>query len=278
MHKYQPKTPLASIGDRLFRALMACALGIGWFVWLWGLRMSALAAGIAMGGLLWLCTRQFCKMYTTKKENLMRQMIGGELAVTNLLMMPTAVALKTVALWIEKKVSFAFERIEKNYAIGKSHGSLTVLILCAQHPSLPINVQQLIDIAREINQKEQVKLLICSTAPFSSEASLWLENTALPIEVIRREELIELAGRYSPATDEQLSQLRRRKKIRRSCGEWLKIILAPSRARRYFWYGIGLTALALTTGQYYYPIPATVCLLLYAGCKLAHSSVFRTGI
>lgn len=278
MHKYQPKTPLASIGDRLLRALMACALGIGWFVWLWGVRMSALAAGIAMGGLLWLCTRQFCKMYTTKKENLMRQMIGGELAVTNLLMRPTAVALKTVALWIEKKASFAFERIEKNYAIGKSHGSLTVLMLCAQHPSLPINVQQLIDIAREINQKEQVKLLLCSTAPFSNEASLWLENTDLPIEVIRREELIELAGLYSPATDEQLSQLRRRKKIRRSCGEWLKIILAPSRARRYFWYGIGLTALALTTGQYYYPIPATVCFLLYAGCKLAHSSVFRTGI
>lgn len=278
MHKYQPKTPLASIGDRFFRALAACVLGVGWFVWLWGLRVSALAAGIAMGGLLWLCVRQFGKMCTMKKETLMRRMIGGELAIAHLLMMPTADALKTVAVWVERPFSFEAERFEEHYVIGKLRDSRAALMLCAQHPSLSINVQQLIEIVREIHSMEQTKLLLCSTAPLSKEAVLWLESTILPIEVIKREELVELAGLHSPATDEQLSQLGRRKKIRRSYREWLKIILAPSRARRYLGYGIGLSVLALITGQQYYPIPAAICLLLYAGCKVVHSSVFRTGV
>ena len=77
MQKYKPKTPLAGVSDRLMRALVACGLGVGWFVYLWGARLSALTAGIALGGLLWLCARQFGKRSTQKREKQMRRIIGG---------------------------------------------------------------------------------------------------------------------------------------------------------------------------------------------------------
>ena len=48
----------------------------------------------------------------------------------------------------------------------------------------------------------------------------------------------------------------------------MKVVLHPSRAKRYFWYGAGLAALTLVTGQRFYPIPAAICLLLFIGCKI----------
>ena len=61
MQKYKPKTPLANVSDRVLRVMITCGLGIGWFVYLWGMRLTALTAGVAFGGLLWLCARQFGK-------------------------------------------------------------------------------------------------------------------------------------------------------------------------------------------------------------------------
>ncbi|MEG1472471.1 MAG: hypothetical protein RSD76_08535, partial [Clostridia bacterium] len=59
----------------------------------------------------------------------------------------------------------------------------------------------------------------------------------------------------------------RQKKTHHNAKEWLALVLDPLRARRYFWYGIGLTALALLTGQWVYPLPAMLCLALFALSK-----------
>lgn len=37
MQKYKPKTPLANVSDRVLRVMITCGLGIGWFVYLWGM-------------------------------------------------------------------------------------------------------------------------------------------------------------------------------------------------------------------------------------------------
>ena len=61
MQKYHPKTAAAEVSDRLLRALTASAAGVGWFVYLWGLSLPSLTAGLALGAMLWLCARQFSK-------------------------------------------------------------------------------------------------------------------------------------------------------------------------------------------------------------------------
>ena len=140
--------------------------------------------------------------------------------------------------------------------------------LITQHESIPVTVQQVVEAAREMRALDAQSLILCLTAPATREALTYAAGFDPPIRVISRQEMIDLAGLCSPATDEDLSRLGRRKKARSRPKDWADLILAPSRARRYFWYGMGMSALALLTGQRFYPIPAAVCLMLFAACKL----------
>ena len=59
-----------------------------------------------------------------------------------------------------------------------------------------------------------------------------------------------------------------RRRHARSLSALLSDVLAPGRAKRYLWYGLGMAALAILTRQWVYPLPAAVCLVLFAGCKI----------
>jgi len=275
MQKYRPKSLMASIADHVFRLAASCAAGIVWFVWLWGVRFTSLTAGIALGGLFWLCARQFGLMTTRKKEAQMRRIIGGELALEKLLLLPAKHAGFQTALWIAPRFPLVMHKAVDWGVAGTLDGKATLVRVIAQHESQPVSVQQAVETAREMRQMKVERCLLCLTAPASKEAEKYARACDPPIRIISRSELIELAGLCSPVTDEQLSQIRKSKKIRRSRTEWLQIVLQPDRARRYFWFGIGLSVLAIATGQSYYPLPAAVCLLLYALCRLCAASFFR---
>ncbi len=268
MQKYKPKTPVASAADRIMRLLIAAGLGIAWFVSLWGLSLPALTAGLAYGGLLWLCARLFSKKSVEKREKQMRRMIGGELALNRLLTLPPRHAAFQAALWIAPKEPVSMQKAVDWGVLGNLEGKRVLIRLIAQHESIPVNVQQIIEILRETHEHTAELFILCLTAPMTREARQYAQDSELPIRLIERDTLIDLAGLCSPATDEDLSRLGKRKRTRRSPKEWLSIVLDVSKARRYFWYGLGLSALALLTGQGYYPLPAAICLGLFATCKL----------
>lgn len=268
LQKYKPKTPVASVADRLLRMLVAAGLGIAWFVSLWGLSLPALTAGLAYGGLLWLCARLFGKKSVEKREKQMRRMIGGELALNRLLTLPPRHAAFQTALWIAPKEPVSMQKAVDWGVLGNLEGKSVLIRLIAQHESLPVNVQQVIEALREARTHTAELCILCLTAPITREARQYAESSELPIRLIERGTLIDLAGLCSPATDEDLSRLGKRKQTRISPKEWLSIVLDISKARRYFWYGLGLSALALLTGQGYYPLPAAICLGLFAMCKL----------
>ena len=264
MESYRPKTALASAADHLLRVLLAWAAGVGWFVALWGLCLPALTAGTALGGLFWLCTRLLGKKQVQKKEAALRQTLGGELALEKLLLVsPTEAAFQCVQ-WLQARTRLQIE----SGGLGMWDGETVLFRLFAQHPGTEISSQQVSETIRKARQAQVQRILLCTTAPLSSAACRLAETAEPSLRLVGREELIQLAGACCPATDEDLCRLKQRKPKRRSAREWMKIILHPSRAKRYFWYGVGLAALTLATGQRFYPIPAAVCLLLFAGCKI----------
>lgn len=267
MQKYRPKTLVAEVSDRVLRAGAACTLGIGWFVLLWGVCLPALTAGLALGVMLWLCVRQFSKQITRKREEQMRRMIGGELALNQLLLEPPRKAAFQCALWLSPRYPLVMQKAVEWGVIGLLDGQKTCIRLIAQHASQKITAQQVVDCAREARERQLDQTLLCLSAPAEPEASSYAAGLDPPMRLIQRAELIELAGYAHPATDEDLRSLVKQKRTRRSTHEWLAVILDESRARRYFWYGIGLGMLALLTGSGYYPIPAILCLGLYAACK-----------
>lgn len=264
MESYRPKTALASAADHLLRVLLAWAAGVGWFVALWGLCLPALTAGTALGGLFWLCARLLGKKQVQKKEAALRQTLGGELALEKLLLVSPDEAAFQCVQWLQARTRLQIE----SGGLGMWDGETVLFRLFAQHPGTEISSQQISETIRKARQAQVQRILLCTTAPLSSAACRLAETAESSLRLVGREELIQLAGACCPATDEDLCRLKQRKPKRRSAREWLKIILHPSRAKRYFWYGIGLAALTLATGQRFYPIPAAVCLLLFAGCKI----------
>lgn len=268
MEKYRPKTLVADFADKLLRIFITCTLGIGWFVFLWGLSLPALCAGIALGGLIWLCTRQFAKRITQKREKQMRRIIGGELALQKLLMLSPRHAAFQAALWIAPRFPVVMHKAVDWGVTGTLDGKNVLVRLIAQHESLPVTVQQVVECAREMHERHMERCILCLSAPVSSEAQKYASAHDPPITIVSRNELIDLAGYCSPATDEDLSRIGKNKKTRRSTQEWLAVILDASRARRYFWYGMGLSTLAVLTGLAVYPPPAAACFILYAGCKI----------
>ena len=267
MQKYRPKKPLAALADKILRLLITCGAGVGWFVFLWGLNFASLTAGIALGGLLWLCARQFGKRSTQKREMQMRRIIGGELALERLLLFSPKQAGFQTSLWISKRFSLVMNQAVDWGVTGMLDGQPTLIRLIAQHQSIPVNVQQMICAAREMHQYGMKCCIICSTSTLTKEALSFAAQFEPPMQIISRDELIQFAGLHSPATDEDLLKLGRKKRRRRTPKEWAAVILAPNRARRYFWYGIGLSILALLTGQFFYPLPAAACMLLFVLCK-----------
>lgn len=275
MQKYRPKTPVAEVSDRLLRAGITCGLGVGWFVALWGLSLPALSAGIALGVLLWLCVRQYSKQATRKREEQMRRMIGGELALNRLLMEPPRKAAFQCALWLAPKYPLVMQKAVEWGVIGLLDEKKTCIRLIAQHPAQKITAQQMVECAREARERQMDQTLLCLTAPAEAEALAYAAGLDPPMRVIERAELMELAGYAHPATDEDLRSIGRQKRTRRSAKEWLAVVLDASRARRYFWYGIGLSAFALWTESRFYPFPAAMCLGLFAACKARELSVNR---
>lgn len=264
MESYRPKTALASAADHLLRVLLAWAAGVGWFVALWGLCLPALTAGTALGGLFWLCARLLGKKQVQKKEAALRQTLGGELALEKLLLASPDEATFQCVQWLQARTRLQIE----SGGLGIWDGETVLFRMFAQHPGTEISSQQVSETIRKARQAQVQRILLCTTAPLSSAACRLAETAEPSLRLVGREELIQLAGACCPATDEDLCRLKQRKPKRRSAREWLKIILHPSRAKRYFWYGVGLAALTLATGQRFYPIPAAVCLLLFAGCKI----------
>lgn len=267
MLKYKPKTMAAQLTDRILRILVTCLIGIGWFVALWGFCLPALTAGVALGGLIWLCARQFGKRSTQKREKQMRRMIGGELALQKLLLLPPRHAAFHAALWIAPKFPVVMQKAVEWGILGTLDQQTVLVRLIAQHESQTVSAQQVVECAREMRAHNVKRCILCLTAPASRDAQLYAAAADPPIELVERAELVDFAGLCSPATDEDLSKLGRKKQPRRSFREWATIVLDASRARRYFWYGLGLSLLALLTGLPFYPIPAMVCLGLFAACK-----------
>ncbi len=267
MEAYRHKTPLATAANRLLLRLLVVGAGVFWFVMLWGLTLPALTAGFAFGCLLWLSVRRFEAMSIQRKEAQLRRAIGGEMAVDRLLLLPDRHGAFQAALWLAQKAPLEMQRTTPGGVLCRHRQEPLLVRLIAQHKSLPVTVQQVIDAQKEAMAAKAQRLVLCCTTTVSKEGVAYAETAAPPIKLLTREELVRLAGQYHPATDEELQGLGARKGKRLGWRRWADHVLAPGRARGYFLYGLGLTVLALVTGFAYYPIPAVICLGLCIACR-----------
>ena len=271
MQQYLEKTRLGGTLDSLGLRLLILICCVLWFVFLWGVTLAALLAGIAFFLLVSLAIRLGKRKTVARREQALRQRIGGEMALDALPLTPPRQAHFQASLWLTLAHPLRLERITEDGVLCRLEGE-PILVRCLNHhPSIPVSAQDIIEAQRACLSHNAIRCVLCTASPLNSAAQTQLGLADPPVKVVGKERLIRLAGAASPVTDEQLVALGARKKRHAGIQTWLNHILAPHRSRRYFWYGMGLLLLYYITRLPYYPVPGVLCLSLALLSKIRHT-------
>ncbi len=268
MERYQSKTKLGQLSDAALLRALLLVVGVGWFAFLWGLNLRALGAGLSLGLLMILCVRAYRRMTLHTREQQMRRSLGGELALRALLLEPADRAQFQAAMWLNARYDCELVRTTKSGVLCRWQEESTLIVLINKHESLPVTAQEIVKARRETLRAGATQCLLCVTAPIAKEAAAYADTGEPRVRLVERDELRQLAGMASPATNEQLAAMARPKKSRVGWRKWLRHALSPGRSKRYFLYGLVMAGLFLATGQPYYPIPAVACLTLCAASRV----------
>ena len=266
MQEYLRRGRLSALMDGLgLRTVLALA-AVGWFVYLWGLTVPALLAGVAFALMGEMALTRCRRQRVARREAALRRRLGGEMMLEEMLLAPKRQAHFQAALLLGLRYPLTMERVTEEGMLCQSGGE-RLLISCVALPEVcEAGPGAVADIQRACRLHGAARGVACVTGRISGKTEAWAAQGPVPVKIIRRETLAELAGQARPATDEQLVALGRRKK-RLAPGGLVQTALRREKAKTYMLYGLGLTLLYVVTGLRYYPVPGLACLLLAVVCR-----------
>lgn len=266
MEQYLRRNRLSEALDALGMAALLFALACGWFIWLWGLTLPALLAGSALGTLLWLCRGQWRKRTVHRREKALRSRLGGELLLETMLLSEAKEAHFHAAVLLAEKWPLRMQSVKEEGVLCRQ-GNKTLLISCLRMPADgELSMGDLLAAQRAVKRLQADKAVLCVLGKVPPKAAARAEEATVPLRIIPRETLLALAGRYAPATDEQLIELGKRRHPPES-GHMLRIIFRPDKAKRYHLYGLGMLLIYVLTGARLYAVPGMACLTMAVLCK-----------
>lgn len=246
------------------RALLLIG-SVGWFVFLWGLRLPALLAGLGLYGLLLLLLQRTQADRLHRREQQLRRQVGGELTLERLLLLPPAQAHFEAALRLGQRYPLEMLRLDDRGVLCRK-GADTLLISFAQLPADDQadgrDILRLQQAARDLGANRAALCVPCGVSARAQGQA----TGEIPVSLLERGQLIALFGAQSPATDAQLVALNHRR-ARPPRGSFLRRMLEPSRWKRYALYGGLLLALYCFTHLFYYALPALLCIALAVACR-----------
>ena len=245
---------------------MILLLSVGWFTFLWGLSVPSLVAGAALSVLAALAIRRGSSGYTARREASLRQRLGGEMALEELMLARPRQAHFRAGMMLAVRYPLRMERLtESGLLCRDALGPLLVCCLCAA-PQGTVSASALLPCLRAASEMQAERIVVCSTASFGKDAVLFTETYAVPVRLIDREALLPLAGRLCPASDEQLAALARRKRSM-PARTLVRTALARGKARRYMGCGLSLAVIYIVTGLRFYCLPGLMSMVLAALCR-----------
>ena len=184
------------------------------------------------------------------------------------------------ALLLEEKWPLRMQRITADGALCRqekpSGGAETLLVQCVRMPPEgELSIGQLVEAHRAMQRQQANRVILCVLGKAPPRVIARAEQMPTPIRVIRRETLLTLAGRLSPATDAQLVALGQRKRRTPQRGSLLSIMTQREKAPRYWGYGLFMLILYILTGSAWYAMPGTVCLTLSVVCRSGQAEEAR---
>ena len=266
MERYLRRNRLSEVMDSVGLCLLLYAVAAGWFAWLWGVNLASLIAGAALGTLLWLGRMQWRKRTVARREKALRSRIGAELMLEDMLMAEAKEAHFRAALLLAEKWPIRMVSVKEEGVICRQ-GEETLLIQCVRMPAEgELGIGDLLSAQRAVRRLKVNRAVLCVLGKVSPRTAARADQALVPLRIIRRETLLALAGRYAPATDEQLIELGKRRRHPAQKGSIAQLVFRRDKAQRYHLYGLGMLVMYVATGMRLYAVPGMVCLTMAVMC------------
>ena len=262
MERYLRRNRLSEFLDGVGVRALICLLATGWFVWLWGLCVPSLLAGLALAGLGMTARTQWRKRTVDRREKALRSRIGAELMLEEMLLSEPRQAHFRAAVLLAERWPVTMQSV-KEEGVLCLQGEEKLLVQCLRMPPEgELSVGELLNAQRALKRLQADKAVLCVLGRVSAKTAARAEEMALPVRIVRRETLLAIAGRYAPATDEQLVALGKRRKRPAGRGGVTQLVFRRDKAARYYWYGLLMLLLYVLTGARLYAVPGMVCLTM----------------
>ena len=262
MEQYLRRNRLSDLMDGIGMAALLYLLGLGGFTWLWGLNVPSILAGLSLGTLLWAARCQWRRRTVARREKALRSRIGAELMLEAMLFSEAKEAHFRAALLLAEKWPVVMQSVKEEGVLCRQ-GEEQLLIQCLRMPEEgELSMSDLLAAQRAAKRMQANRAVFCVLGKVSPKIAAKAERALTPLRIIRRETLLELAGRYAPATDEQLIELGRRRGGSGGRSSMIRLAFHPDKAKRYHLYGQMMLILYLLTGTRLYAVPGMTCLAM----------------
>ena len=267
MERYLRRNRLSEVMDGLGLCTLLYLLAAGWFVWLWGLGIPALLAGAALGTLLCAARSQWRARTVSRREKTLRSRLGAELMLEAMLLAEPKEAHFRAALLLAEKWPIELQSVKEEGVLCRQ-GTEKLLVQCIRIPEdAVLGMGDVLAAQRTVRRMQVDKAVLCVLGKVTPKIAARAEEALVPLRIIRRETLLHIAGQLSPATDEQLVELGRRRKRAIPQGGLTRLIYRKDKARRYLLYGVMMLVLYILTGMRLYAVPGMVCLTMAAASR-----------
>ncbi|MBR3018850.1 MAG: hypothetical protein IKH57_17500 [Clostridia bacterium] len=265
MQEYLQRSRLGQAMDGLGFHAFTLILSNFWFILLWGLGFPAVVAGAALYVMIVILRKKARDDHVTRKEKQLRATIGGELALERLLLTDPAKAHFEITMLLSMRESLTLIQAGEKGVLCARKGKKWIVSFLQSPQESGVGPGDVLSLQREIRLMNADRGLLCACGKISAEARRQAEHEP-PVSFFPREKLIAMLGSANPATDPQLIALGRRRK-KAAPVHWLRLILAPSRGKRYACYGALLLGMYQLNRLLYFGLPGLACVFLAAACR-----------
>lgn len=268
---FDSKNKVASLIDRMALHTLLFVLCVGYFYFLWRSGLPSLLAGGALFLLVLLTIMLLEKRTLSLRERMLRERIGGIIALDGLILMPNQKACASIRdLLCQTLDARPVDPCCMHYS------DETWLIRCAQClQGSAASEGDVLSAHRARIESGADKCALASTSRFSPEAIRAAEWLDPPVRLISRRQLALLYGRIHPATDEEIA---RHMAQQRKPFSWQRIralALSPAKLRRYLLCAFLLLLFYLVTHASAPLLAAILSFLLAILCYRENKRSFR---
>lgn len=269
MQPYMMPTRASSAIDKIFLRLVILALSFAWFYLLWGKVPQSLTAGAALSLLFFQVIKYGERRSRMKHAAKLRVMVGGEREIDALMYEsePNA-ALRCGNLLYninnsKNDITSATRETERGVLITVD-GMETLVKCVLRHSSSSLTHDDILCAVRESREVGAAECVVCATCKAAATLEAYAAEMSPRVRIVQRAELVRLAGKANPATDEEVAE---RYRMKRGGRIDFRAVAArainPRKAKRYGIYGLVMCAMLMVTRRWIYAIPTVVCLVLF---------------